>query len=96
MEKHAIYQLTWSTRPTGPSELGTWTVSYQGEIGKIQLSQLEEWREKAYHSAMIYKDRTKRWHAKRIRPKAFKAGDNILLFNSRWSSSSMENYTANG
>ena len=50
---------------------------------KIQLSQLEEWREKAYHSAKIYKDRTKRWHDKRIRPKEFKIGDKVLLFNSR-------------
>ena len=50
---------------------------------KIQLSQLEEWREKAYHSAKIYKDRTKRWHDKRIRSKEFKTGDKVLLFNSR-------------
>ena len=40
-----------------------------GRNRKIQLSQLEEWREKAYHSAKIYKDKTKRWHDKRIRPK---------------------------
>jgi hypothetical protein len=29
---------------------------------KIQIAELEEWREKAYHSAKIYKERTKRWH----------------------------------
>jgi hypothetical protein len=44
---------------------------------------LEEWREKAYHSAKIYKDRTKRWHDKRIKPKEFTAGDKVLMFNSR-------------
>ena len=49
----------------------------------MQLAELEEWREKAYHSAQIYKDRTKRWHDKRIRPKKFKVGDNVLLFNSK-------------
>jgi hypothetical protein len=54
-----------------------------GRKRKIKLSQLEEWREKAYHSAKIYKYRTKRWHDKRIRPKEFKAGDKVLLFNSR-------------
>ena len=54
-----------------------------GRNRKIQLSQLEEWREKAYHSAKIYMDRTKRWHDKRIRPKEFKIGDKVLLFNSR-------------
>jgi dTDP-4-amino-4,6-dideoxygalactose transaminase len=36
---------------------------------KIQLAELEEWREKAYHSAKLYKERTKRWHDKRIRIK---------------------------
>jgi hypothetical protein len=33
-KKQAIYQLSWSTRLTRPSELGTWTVSNQGEIGR--------------------------------------------------------------
>ena len=50
---------------------------------QIQLAELEEWREKDYHSARIYKDRTKRWHDKRIKPKEFKPGDKVLLFNSR-------------
>jgi hypothetical protein len=27
-----------------------------------QISELEEWREKAYHSAKLYKERTKKWH----------------------------------
>ena len=44
---------------------------------------MEEWREKAYHSAKIYKDRKKRWHDKRIKLKEFKPGDKVLLFNSR-------------
>jgi len=63
----------------------TWNMDSKmlGRNMKIQLSQLEEWREKAYHSAKIYKDRTKRWHDKRIRPKEFKTGDKVLLFNSR-------------
>ncbi len=42
---------------------------------KMQLSELEEWRDKAYHNAKIYKDRTKRWHDKQIKHKEFKAGD---------------------
>ena len=54
-----------------------------GKNRHIQLAELEEWREKAYHSAKIYKDRTKRWHDKRIKPKEFKPGDKVLLFNSR-------------
>ena len=54
-----------------------------GTKQKMQLSELEEWREKAYHSAKIYKERTKRWHNKRIIKKEFNPGDQVLLFNSR-------------
>jgi hypothetical protein len=49
---------------------------------KIQIAKLEEWREKAYHSAKLYKERTKRWHDKRIKTKQFKPGDKVPLFNS--------------
>ena len=50
---------------------------------KQQLSELEEWRNKACHSAKIYKEKTKKWHNKRIKQKEFKPGDKVLLFNSR-------------
>jgi hypothetical protein len=50
---------------------------------KIHIVELEEWREKAYHSAKLYKERTKRWHDKRVKAKQFKPGDKVLLFNSR-------------
>jgi hypothetical protein len=50
-----------------------------GTKWKIQLSELEEWREKAYHSAKIYKERTKRWHNKRIIKKEFNPGDQVLV-----------------
>ena len=49
----------------------------------MQLSELEERREKSYHNSRIYKERTKRWHDKRIKHKEFKPGDKVLLFNSR-------------
>ena len=49
---------------------------------QIQLVELDEWREKAYQSSKLYKERTKRWHDKRIKIKQFKAGDKVLLFNS--------------
>jgi hypothetical protein len=49
---------------------------------KIQIVELEKWREKTYHSAKLYKERTKRWHDKRIKIKQFKPGDKVLLFNS--------------
>jgi hypothetical protein len=49
---------------------------------KIQVSELDEWREKAYHNSKIYKERVKRWHDKRIK-KEFAPGDKVLLLNSR-------------
>jgi hypothetical protein len=49
---------------------------------KMQLSELDEWREKAYHNSRIYKERTKRWHDKRIK-KEFAPRDKVLLFNFR-------------
>jgi hypothetical protein len=54
-----------------------------GTKRKIQIAKLEEWREKACHSAKLYKERTKRWHDMRIKIKQFKPEDKVLLFNSR-------------
>jgi hypothetical protein len=53
-----------------------------GTKRKIQFAELEEWREKVYHSAKLYKERTKRWHDKRIKIQQFKPRDKIPLFNS--------------
>ena len=50
---------------------------------KMQLLELDEWREKTYHNARIYKERTKRWHDKRIKKKEFAPRDKVLVFNSR-------------
>ena len=49
----------------------------------LQLSELEELRNEAYDNAKIYKDRTKKWHDQRILRKEFRAGEQVLLFNSR-------------
>lgn len=49
----------------------------------MNLHKLEEIRLDAYESSKIYKERTKAVHDKMIVLKEFKAGDNILLFNSR-------------
>jgi hypothetical protein len=49
---------------------------------KIQIAKLEVWREKTYHNSKLYKERTKRWHDKRIKIQQFKPGDKVLLFNS--------------
>jgi hypothetical protein len=49
---------------------------------RIQISELEELRLKAYHNARIYKERMKRWYYKRLDKKEFKEGDKVLLYNS--------------
>ena len=53
-----------------------------GTKRKMQLLELYEWREKAYHNSKIYKERTKRWYDKRIK-KEFTPRDKVLLFNYR-------------
>ena len=62
-----------------------WNMGLQsaGMNRQIQLAELDKWREKAYHSSKLYKESTKHWHDKQIKIKQFKAGDKVLLFNSR-------------
>jgi transposase InsO family protein len=54
-----------------------------GRKRQQQISELEERRDKAYHSSKNYKEKTKRWHDSKIKTKEFTAGDKVLLFNSR-------------
>jgi len=58
-------------------------IKLAGRNQQKQTAELEEWRKKAYHSAKLYKERTKRWHDHRIKQKEFKEGDKVLLFNSK-------------
>ncbi|GKE43829.1 reverse transcriptase domain-containing protein, partial [Tanacetum coccineum] len=51
----------------------------------MELNELIELRDEAYGNTPIYKERTKRWHDSKLRgDKDFKAGDKVLLFNSRF------------
>jgi hypothetical protein len=50
---------------------------------RIQISELEEMRLKAYENA-LYKERIKRWYDKRLKKKEFKEGDKASLYNSRF------------
>jgi hypothetical protein len=49
---------------------------------RIQISELEEMRLKAYENVMIYKERVKWWYDKRLKKKEFKEGDKVILYNS--------------
>jgi hypothetical protein len=65
-----------------------------GTKRKMQLCELDEWCEKAYHNTKIYKERTKRWHDKRIK-KEFTPEDKVLLFNSMVKLFGHENFKVN-
>ena len=49
----------------------------------LQLNELDEFRLGAYECSKLYKERTKRWHDKKILDREFEIGDKVLLFNSR-------------
>ena len=54
-----------------------------GEQRLLQLNEMSEFRNDAYESARIYKEKTKLWHDRHIVPKQFHVGQKVLLFNSR-------------
>ncbi|XP_070017115.1 uncharacterized protein LOC142172449 [Nicotiana tabacum] len=49
----------------------------------LQLNELDEFRLHSYENAKLYKEKTKRWHDKHIKPRHFNPGQQVLLFNSR-------------
>nr|GFB24697.1 reverse transcriptase domain-containing protein [Tanacetum cinerariifolium] len=54
-----------------------------GDHRKLQLNKLSELRDQAYENSLIYKERTKKLHDKKIKNRIFNVGDQVLLFNSR-------------
>ena len=47
------------------------------------MNKLEELRNETYDNARIYKDKTKKWHDQKIMMREFKAGEQVLLYNSK-------------
>nr|GFA58229.1 transposon Ty3-I Gag-Pol polyprotein [Tanacetum cinerariifolium] len=58
-------------------------LSIAGDHRKVQLKELNELRNHAYESSLIYKEKTKRIHDSKIKNRIFNVGDRVLLFNSR-------------
>nr|GEW36893.1 reverse transcriptase domain-containing protein [Tanacetum cinerariifolium] len=54
-----------------------------GDHQKLQLNELNEFRDQAYDNYLIYKERTKKLHDSKIKNRIFNVGDKVLLFNSR-------------
>ncbi|XP_074288008.1 uncharacterized protein LOC141613165 [Silene latifolia] len=55
-----------------------------GEKRLLDLNELEEFRLEAYESSRIYKEKTKKFHDKKILRREFEVGELVLLFNSRF------------
>ncbi|KAL0846722.1 hypothetical protein Bca101_019968 [Brassica carinata] len=49
----------------------------------LQLNELDEIRMDAFENSRIYKEKTKAFHDRHILKREFKAGDQVLLYNSR-------------
>ena len=47
------------------------------------MNELEELRNEAYDNDRIYKDMKKKWHDHKILRREFKAGEQVLLYNSK-------------
>ncbi|KAK4843586.1 hypothetical protein QYF36_010276 [Acer negundo] len=54
-----------------------------GEKRYLQLIELEELQLESFENSRIFKEKTKRWHDKRIEVKKLQVGQKVLLFNSR-------------
>ena len=55
-----------------------------GEKRLLDIHALDELRSEAYENARIFKEKVKRWHDRKIEKREFKAGDKVLLYNSRF------------
>ena len=49
----------------------------------LQMNEIEELRNEAYDNARIYKDKTNKWHDQKIMRRELKAGELVLLYNSK-------------
>jgi hypothetical protein len=55
-----------------------------GKKRLLDLSTLDEWRNKAYENARLFKEKVKQWHDKRILKREFHVGDKVLLYRSHF------------
>ena len=71
-------------------------VKLAGRNRQKQIAELEEWREKAYHNAKLYKERTKRWQIIESSKKSSSKETKFFYSTPRSNSSVTENFEASG
>nr|GEY28731.1 reverse transcriptase domain-containing protein [Tanacetum cinerariifolium] len=54
-----------------------------GDHRKLQLNELNEFRDQAYENSLIYKEKMNKLHDSKIKNRIFNVGDRVLLFKSR-------------
>jgi hypothetical protein len=54
-----------------------------GKKRLLDLCSLDEWRNEAYENAILFKEKVKQWHDKRILKREFHVGEKVLLYRSR-------------
>lgn len=87
------YQLVYTKACCFPVKLehkAYWALKFQnfdeklaGRKRLLKLDELEEIQLSAYENALIYKERTKRYHDKKLVRRNFQVGQQVLQFNSR-------------
>jgi hypothetical protein len=55
-----------------------------GKKRLLDLSSLDDWRNKAYENARLFKEKVKQWHDRRILKREFHVGEKVLLYRSRF------------
>ncbi|KAK8538818.1 hypothetical protein V6N12_034526 [Hibiscus sabdariffa] len=58
-----------------------WETARQKRL--LDINELQEIQNTAYDNAKIYKEKTKKWNDRKILPKEYQPGQQVLLFNSR-------------
>jgi hypothetical protein len=54
-----------------------------GKKRLLDLSSLDDWRNKAYENARLFKEKVKQWHDKGVLKREFHVGEKVLLYRSR-------------